>query len=107
MKFIYILLIAIIVYYFVTRLFENYSTQEDFDPSLVPVSSIVTLAKVAQKLVDGGGTLTNPGNLTVTGTLQTNGNVYAANGSKSQIWIGQGYGPDIACIYMLQIMIYI
>jgi len=69
MQFIYILLIGIIVYYFVTRLFENYSTQEDFDPSLVPVSSIVTLAKVAQKLVDGGGTLTNPGNLTVTGQL--------------------------------------
>ena len=23
----------IIVYYFVTRLFENYSTQEDFDPN--------------------------------------------------------------------------
>jgi len=99
MQLIYILLIGIVVYYLVTRLFENYSTQEDFDPSLVPVSSIVTLAKVAQKLVDGGGTLTNPGNLTITGNLQTNGNVFAANGSKSQVWIGQGYGPDIACIY--------
>jgi len=75
MQFVYILLIIIVVYYLVSRLFENYSTQEDFDPSLVPVSSIVTLAKVAQKLVDGGGTLTNPGNLTVTGNLSTNGNL--------------------------------
>jgi len=75
MQLVYILLIGIVVYYLVTRLFENYSTQEDFDPSLVPVSSIVTLAKVAQKLVDGGGTLTNPGNLTVTGDLTVNGAV--------------------------------
>jgi hypothetical protein len=77
MQFIYILLIGIVVYYLVTRLFENYSTQEDFDPSLVPVSSIVTLAKVAQKLVDGGGTLTNPGNLTVTGNFTTKGQLIA------------------------------
>jgi len=75
MELVYILLIGIVVYYLVTRLFENYSTQEDFDPSLVPVSSIVTLAKIAQKLVDGGGTLTNPGNLTVTGNLIVNGDV--------------------------------
>ena len=51
------------------------SEPETFDPSLVPVSSIVTLAKVAQKLVDGNGTLTNPGNLTVTGNMAVNGNL--------------------------------
>ena len=48
-----------------SNLYQNYSSSEHFDPSLVPVSSIVTLAKVAQKLVDGGGTLTNPGNLQI------------------------------------------
>jgi len=59
---------------------------ENFDPSLVPVSSIITLAKVAQKIVDGNGTLTNPanlqigtpnatGNLLVTGDIHTIGNV--------------------------------
>jgi hypothetical protein len=82
MQLIYILLIGIVVYYLVTRLFENYSTQEDFDPSLVPVSSIVTLAKVAQKLVDGGGTLTNPGNLTVTGNSTVGGN-FMVNGNST------------------------
>ena len=105
MQFIYILLITIIVYYFVTRLFENYSTQEDFDPSLVPVSSIVTLAKVAQKLVDGNGTLTNPGNLTVTGNLTTNGSI-SLIGNTNKSWVlyntktqGGGLFPDWLQLY--------
>ena len=71
--FLYVLIAIIVVYYFISR-YIWCDEQENFDPSLVPVSSIVTLAKVAQKLVDGNGTLTNPGNLTVTGNLQTNGN---------------------------------
>ena len=82
----YILLFAFI-YFIYTRLFlKSTLEQENFDPSLVPVSSIVTLAKVAQKLVNGNGTLTNPGNLqigastsaagnlTVTGNERINGN---------------------------------
>jgi hypothetical protein len=83
MRYIYILLLGLIIYYIISRFYENYT--ENFDPSLVPVSSIVTLAKVAQKLVDGNGTLTNPGNLTlgtpsavgnllVTGNTTTSGN---------------------------------
>jgi hypothetical protein len=83
MQYLYILLLGLIIYYIISRYYENY--RENFDPSLVPVSSIVTLAKVAQKLVDGGGTLTSPGNLTlgtpsavgnliVTGTSTTSGN---------------------------------
>jgi len=55
----------LILYYLFSNIYQKYSNQEDFDPSLVPVSSIVTLAKVAQKLVNGGGTLTNPGNLNI------------------------------------------
>jgi hypothetical protein len=65
MKYIYILLLILILYYLFSNIYQKYSNQENFDPSLVPVSSIVTLAKVAQKLVDGGGTLTNPGNLQI------------------------------------------
>jgi hypothetical protein len=83
MRYIYILLLCLIIYYIISRFYEKYT--ENFDPSLVPVSSIVTLAKVAQKLVDGDGTLTNPGNLTlgtpsgvgnliVTGTSNLKGN---------------------------------
>jgi len=85
MKYLYILLICLILFYIISRYFEKYYSQENFDPSLVPVSSIITLAKVAQKIVDGNGTLTNPanlnigtptgkGNLTVTGDSTTNGN---------------------------------
>jgi len=72
MRYIYILLLCLIIYYIISRFYENYT--ENFDPSLVPVSSIVTLAKVAQKLVDGGGTLTSPGNLTL-GTPGAVGNL--------------------------------
>ncbi len=63
--------------YIINRKLDNYKNieVENFDPSLVPVSSIVTLAKVAQKLVDGGGTLTNPGNLRITGNQQIDGNL--------------------------------
>ena len=76
MKYVYLLFILIILYLLYCY-YKKYDDQENFDPSLVPVSSIVTLAKVAQKLVDGGGTLTNPGNLQIglpnAGTL---GNLY-------------------------------
>ena len=72
MSWIYILVLCLAIYYIVARYLEKYV--ENFDPSLVPVSSIVTLAKVAQKLVDGGGTLTNPGNLTL-GTAAAPGNL--------------------------------
>jgi len=65
MKYIYLLLLILVLYYLFKNIYNKYSNQENFDPSLVPVSSIVTLAKVAQKLVDGGGTLTNPGNLQI------------------------------------------
>jgi hypothetical protein len=65
MKYIYLLLLILVLYYLFKNMYQKYSNQENFDPSLVPVSSIVTLAKVAQKLVDGGGTLTNPGNLQI------------------------------------------
>ena len=64
MKYIY-LLFSLIILYLLYCYYKKYNDQENFDPSLVPVSSIVTLAKVAQKLVDGGGTLTNPGNLQI------------------------------------------
>jgi hypothetical protein len=83
MKYIYLLLLILVLYYLFSNIYKKYSNQEDFDPSLVPVSSIVTLAKVAQKLVDGGGTLTNPGNLQIglpsAGAL---GNLYVTGTNK-------------------------
>jgi len=72
MNWIYILVLCLAIYYIVARYLEKHI--DNFDPSLVPVSSIVTLAKVAQKLVDGGGTLTNPGNLQI-GTAAAPGNL--------------------------------
>ena len=77
--FLYVLIAIIVVYYITTRYVWYEDEQENFDPSLVPVSSIVTLAKVAQKLVDGNGTLTNPGNLTVAGNLTVSGNLVGVN----------------------------
>ena len=78
MKYLYILLLGLIIYYIISRFYEKYT--ENFDPSLVPVSSIVTLAKVAQKIVDGGGTLTSPGNLTL-GTPSNVGNLLVTGNS--------------------------
>ena len=75
MKYFYILLICLILFYVITRFYEKYYSQENFDPSLVPVSSIITLAKVAQKIVDGNGTLTNPANLNI-GTPSGTGNLF-------------------------------
>jgi len=73
--YLYILL-GVFLYFIFTRVLENYlQEQENFDPSLVPVSSIVTLAKVAQKLVNGNGTLTNPGNLQIGASTDTPGNL--------------------------------
>jgi len=62
MKWLFILFLCLIFYYIISRTYKKYI--ENFDPSLVPVSSLITLAKVAQKLVDSG-TLTNPGNLQI------------------------------------------
>jgi len=68
------LLLGVFFYFLFTYILENYLIeQENFDPSLVPVSSIVTLAKVAQKLVNGNGTLTNPGNLQIGKDMQATG----------------------------------
>jgi hypothetical protein len=78
----YYLILGVLLYFLFTYILERFSNleQENFDPSLVPVSSIVTLAKVAQKLVNGNGTLTNPGNLQIgignggaTGNLKVTG----------------------------------
>ena len=73
---LYYSIFAIVLYFVLTQVFENFNIeQENFDPSLVPVSSIVTLAKVAQKLVNGNGTLTNPGNLQIGASASAPGNL--------------------------------
>lgn len=73
------LLLGVLLYIIFTILIENYYynklEQENFDPSLVPVSSIVTLAKVAQKIVNGNGVLSNPGNLQIGVSTSTPGNL--------------------------------
>jgi len=70
------LILSVFLYFIFTRVLENFLVaQENFDPSLVPVSSIVTLAKVAQKLVNGNGTLTNPGNLQIGASTSAPGNL--------------------------------
>ena len=73
---LYYSIFAIVLYFVLIQVFENFNIeQENFDPSLVPVSSIVTLAKVAQKLVNGNGTLTNPGNLQIGSSASAPGNL--------------------------------
>jgi len=73
---LFYLIFAIILYLVLSRVFEKFNLeQENFDPSLVPVSSIVTLAKVAQKLVNGNGILTNPGSLQIGGSATAPGNL--------------------------------
>ena len=67
------LFLGIFLYFIFTRVLENFvHSQENFDPSLVPVSSIVTFAKIANKLLNpGGNTLINPGNLQVGNNLSS------------------------------------
>ena len=78
---VYYSIFAIILYFVLSSVFETFSAeQENFDPSLVPVSSIVTLAKVAQKLVNGNGTLTNPGNLQIGASASAPGNLTVTGG---------------------------
>ena len=73
---LFYLIFAIILYLVLSRVFEKFNIeQENFDPSLVPVSSIITLAKVAQKLVNGNGVLTNPGSLQIGGSPSAPGNL--------------------------------
>jgi hypothetical protein len=62
--YIFLILIIIIFYCILSNDHQKYN-QENFDSSLVPVSSVVTLANVAQKLINGGEKLINPGNLQI------------------------------------------
>ena len=75
MKYIYIILLLLVIYYIYCRLSytENFDSSYDpsFDPSLVPVSSIVTLAKIADKLVSNNQIMV-PSDLTIVGNLTTN-----------------------------------
>ena len=66
MKYIYIIVLLLVIYYIYCR--SSYT--ENFDPSLVPVSSIVTLAKIANKLVSNNQ-ITIPSDLTIVGQLTT------------------------------------
>ena len=70
-------IVIIFLYFIISQILENNidQTQENFDPSLVPVSSIATLAKIAQKLVNGNNTLINPGNLQIGAGSGNNGNL--------------------------------
>ena len=52
--FIYILITAIVVYYITTKYICN-NKQDTFDSSEIPLSSLVTLASVAQNLIDNNG----------------------------------------------------
>ena len=80
-NYIYILIGIIIVYYIIIRYF-NYNKHEKFDTTIIPVSSLTTLAQVAQHIVNGNGTLTSPGNFSVQGNFTSNqitSNLYNAN----------------------------
>jgi hypothetical protein len=75
MKYIYLLFI-IIIGYLIYKYYNKYI--ENFDSSLIPVSSVVTLSKVSHNLLKDN-TLTHPGNLQVgsnssTGDLTVTGN---------------------------------
>jgi len=72
------LVLGIFLYIVFSCILNNFYNTEHFDPSLVPVSSIISLAKIAQKIVNGNGILSNPGNLilgssAIPGSLTVNG----------------------------------
>jgi hypothetical protein len=76
------LLIGVFLYILLSNYLQNFITdQENFDSSLVPISSIVSLAKIAQKMiVDNGKFIVRDNlnigsntNVTVTGSTIVNG----------------------------------
>jgi hypothetical protein len=80
MNWYYLLILGIILYYVINNFYENYSS-EHFDPSLVPVSSIVTISKVLNGIV-GKGNLTVASNLSIGNNLNTDGSA-TVNGNIS------------------------
>ena len=75
MNWIFIIVIILILFYFLSSFVE---INEKFDSSLVPVTSIIGLSKVSQKIVNSqnspeGEGLPVPGNLTISGNITTNG----------------------------------
>lgn len=80
MHWYYLLILGIILYYVINNFYENYSS-EHFDPSLVPVSSIVTISKVLNGIV-GKGNLTVASNLSIGNNLNTDGSA-TVNGNIS------------------------
>jgi len=73
MKYIYILLVCLILLYILSKIYEKYFSHENFDSSLIPISSVITLSKIAKKITDNN-TLINPANLNI-GTSNTAGNL--------------------------------
>lgn len=89
MKIYYILFISFVLCYILYRYFNETFNYENFDPSLVPVSSIIRLAKYTQQLVNGGDLSyvnniniksNNPTSLLVNNNLNISG-VYNSVGS--------------------------
>lgn len=78
-KILFYILVILFLYFIFSRLIDNYSNVENFDPSLVPISAIVTLGKLSQKIVNGMGTLINPGNLTINKKLSVTGDTNILN----------------------------
>jgi len=103
MNIYFYILLGIFLYFIFTRILENYNFSvdiENFDPSLVPVSSIIQLAKYFQKIKDGNTTLVKPSNLQIgfnsptQGNLRVTGNTTigsATNGPYALNIYGDGY----------------
>jgi hypothetical protein len=93
MKWLILLFICLIIYYIILKFSEKYSkyqdtnSNENFDPSLVPVSSIVTLAKISQSIVNNNGTLISNGNLQIN-TPSTPGNLNVTGITKLNTFTG-------------------
>ena len=78
-KILFYILVILFLYFIFSRLIDNYSNVENFDPSLVPISAIVTLGKLSQKIVNGMGTLINSGYLTINNKLSVTGDTNILN----------------------------
>jgi len=93
MKWLILLFTCLIIYYIILKFSEKYikyqdtNSNENFDPSLVPVSSIVTLAKISQSIVNNNGTLISNGNLQIN-TPSTPGNLNVTGITKLNTFTG-------------------
>jgi len=70
------LVLSIFLYLIFTKILDNFvNINENYDQTLVPISSIISLSKSAQSMISNNSLLTNPGDLQLGANINNTGNL--------------------------------